>query len=113
MPENYMRKVDRLQQIENHAHAADLVHRFVGAMRKRAAIHATEAEQKNRARTADPPATGGPVQQAVAKIAASGTKPAREMSPRIRKKISIPPDAFMSRQRVGADGGMIQRYRGR
>ena len=80
--------------------------------RKKAAMHALEAEQKERARTADPPARGQ-VQQAVQKIEASGMKPAREMSPRLRKKVSIPPDAFMSRQRVGVEGGMIRRYRGR
>ena len=108
-----MRKVDRLEQIENRQQARDLVYRFVGAMRQRAAMHATEAEQKARARTADPPATGGQVQQAVQKIEASGMKPAREMSPRLRKKVSISPDAFMSRQRVGVEGGMIRRYRGR
>ena len=102
--------MERYDRMANNMQARDLVYKFAAAMKKRAAMHATEAEQSERARTADPPATGGQVQQEVAKIEQAGMTPARELSPRLRKKkVQIPPGAFMSRQRV--EGGMVKRYR--
>ena len=101
--------MERYDRMANNQQARDLVYKFAAAMKKRAAMHATEAEQSEaRARTADPPATG--TQQAVTAIERAGMTPARELSPRVRKKKGeIPPGAFMSRQRV--EGGMIKRYR--
>ena len=96
--------------MSNTMQPRDMVYRFAAAMKKRAAMHATEAEQGERAKTADPPATGGQVQQAITAIEKAGMTPARELSPRLRKKkVQIPPGAFMSRQRV--DGGVVKRYR--
>ena len=105
MPINLQRK---MEAFDNQAKQREIVYAFVGMMKKRAAMHAGQAEERGRARTAEPPSTQGKVSNIVTQIEKAGMKSVREMSPKLRRA-KIPDGAFMSRQRT--ETGVVKRYR--
>ena len=100
----------RRRQLEsdfNRLKTAGHVRHYLG---KALAVHRARVDAMHAARKPKPAlAASSSVAQAVEQIERAGMRPGAELSPRLRKNISLPPDTFMSRQKT--TGGEVRRYK--
>ena len=100
----------RRRQLEsdfNRLKTAGHVRHYLG---KALAVHRARVDAKHAARKVKvTPAASSSVAQAAEQIERAGMRPGAELSPRLRKNISLPPGAFMSRQKT--TGGEVRRYK--
>ena len=76
---------------------------------KALAVHRARVDAKHAARKVKVTPAASSVAQAAEQIERAGMRPGAELSPRLRKNISLPPGAFMSRQKT--TGGEVRRYK--
>ena len=92
------------RKLQTAGHVRQELGKFIA--RHRATMEAKHARDKQKSALRQRSAS---IAEAAEQIERAGMRPAADMSPRVRKKITIPEGAFMSRQKVA--GGDVRRFK--